>query len=126
MLSSKINILVAEDEEVNFYLLDMWLRDFCTVIHANNGQETIDVFKSNNAIDLILMDIKMPIINGIEAAIAIRKIDQNIPIIAQSAFVMRSETEKILSAGCNEILAKPIRKDQFQKMLIKYIPSLKF
>jgi len=118
--------LVAEDEEVNFYLLDMWLRDFCNVIHAFDGQETIDVFKSNNEIDLILMDIKMPIIDGIEAAIEIRKLDKNIPIIAQSAFVMRAETEKILAAGCNEILAKPIRKEQFQKMLNKYIPSLEF
>lgn len=124
--NEKFTILIAEDEEANFFLLDMWLSEFCEVIHANNGQEAITLFLENTTIDLILMDIKMPILDGISATKEIRTHNNHIPIIAQSAFVMQEETAQILGAGCNEILSKPIGKQKIQEVLNKYLPELKF
>lgn len=122
----KPTILVAEDEEANFMLLEMWLKKHCNLIHAYDGNETIALFNENEQVDLVLMDIKMPYLNGIEATKKIRKTNGRTPIIAQTAFVMEDEKMEILAAGCDEILSKPIRKQQFQELLTKYIPGLKF
>lgn len=121
----KPTILVAEDEEVNFYLLEMWLSDYCNLLHAFNGNQVLELLKKEK-VDLVLMDIKMPYMNGIDATKEIRKKNKNIPIIAQSAFVMQSETENILASGCNEIMTKPIKRQTFQKVLSEYLPQLKF
>jgi len=119
-------ILVAEDEEANFLLLEMWLKKYARLIHATDGNETVELAKTNQDIDLILMDIKMPYLNGIEATREIRKLDKDIPIIAQTAFVMENEKKDILAAGCNEILSKPIRNKEFKGLLSHYISQLKF
>lgn len=122
----KPTILVAEDEEANFLLLQLWLKKYCHLIHANDGKETVEIALENNGIDLILMDIKMPLLNGIEATKEIRKTNKEIPIIAQTAFIMDDEKEEIRRAGCNDIISKPIRREGFKKLLTSYIPSLKF
>ncbi len=119
-------VLVAEDEEANFLLLQMWLKDYCQLIHTQDGNETVKVAQENPGIDLILMDIKMPYLDGIEATKAIRKTDKTTPIIAQTAFIMEDEKQEILNAGCNEILSKPIKREVFKKLLTKYIPHSKF
>lgn len=124
-MQKKPTILVADDEDVNFYLIEMWLGDYCNLLHASDGNKVLNICRSED-IDLILMDIKMPYLSGTEATIEIRKTDQKIPIIAQSAFVMQSETEEILAAGCNEIITKPIRQETFKKVLSAYLPQLKF
>ncbi|MDT0605896.1 ATP-binding protein [Croceitalea rosinachiae] len=124
-VQEKPTILVAEDEEVNFFLLEMWLGKYCNLLHASNGNEVLKMCKSEN-IDLILMDIKMPYLNGIEATIEIRKTDETIPIIAQSAFIMQSETDEILAAGCNEVMTKPIKQQTFKQVLKGYLPQLRF
>lgn len=126
-LDKKPTILVAEDEEANFLLLEMWLKKYCHLIHANDGHETVSIFEAKNKdIDLILMDIKMPYVNGIEATKEIRKANEKIPIIAQTAFIMDDEKEEIRNAGCNEIISKPIQREEFKKLLVNYIPYLKF
>ncbi|PIB29336.1 hypothetical protein BFP77_06630 [Maribacter sp. 4U21] len=122
----KYTILIAEDEEANFFLLEMWLSEFCEVLHAKNGKEAISIFLKNTSVDLILMDIKMPVLDGISATKEIRTHNNHIPIIAQSAFVMQEETAQILTAGCNEILSKPIGKQKIQEVLNKYLPEIKF
>ncbi len=124
--SKKPTILVAEDEEVNFQLLQLWLKKHCNLIHASDGHKTIALAMENTDIDLILMDIKMPYLNGIEATKEIRKTNEDIPIIAQTAFIMDEEREEILAAGSNEIVSKPIQREEFKKLLTKYIPYLKF
>ncbi|MDT0539020.1 MULTISPECIES: hybrid sensor histidine kinase/response regulator [Croceitalea] len=121
----KPTILVAEDEEVNYYLLEMWLSEYCNLLHAYNGSQVLELLEKEK-VDLVLMDIKMPYMNGVEATKEIRKKNKNIPIIAQSAFVMQSEIENILSSGCNEIMTKPIKRQTFQKVLSEYLPQLKF
>ena len=104
----------------------MWLKDYCQLIHTQDGNETVKVAQENPGIDLILMDIKMPYLDGIEATKAIRKTDKTTPIIAQTAFIMEDEKQEILNAGCNEILSKPIKREVFKKLLTKYIPHSKF
>lgn len=118
---SKPNILVAEDEEANFMLLEMWMGKICNIFHAKDGNEAVEIVSNNPDIDLVLMDIKMPYVNGIDATKQIRKSNTTVPIIAQTAFVMDKEQQEILAAGCNEILTKPIKKNDFKILLEKYI-----
>ena len=79
-----ITILIAEDEESNFLLLKTILKKHCNILHAKTGVELLEIYKEQHA-DLILLDIKMPEMNGIDALKEIRKFDQDIPIIMQSA-----------------------------------------
>ncbi|NOR28006.1 MAG: PAS domain S-box protein [Lutibacter sp.] len=111
----KHTILIAEDEEVNYMYLETILVDVlklnCTIIHVKDGREAINFCKTNTNIDLILMDLKMPILNGFKATRQIRKFLPNIPIIAQTAYSTVEDKEKAIEAGCNYFISKPIDKD---------------
>jgi signal transduction histidine kinase/CheY-like chemotaxis protein len=113
-------ILIAEDDDVNFLLLNLWLKNDFNVIRATNGFEAIHLFEKYDTIDLVLMDIKMPYLNGIEATKAIRKTDIYIPIIAHTAYAMNEESVAIKMAGCNEILIKPLLKEDLLKAFARY------
>ena len=117
---SNLTILVAEDEDLNFYLLNMWMRDFCTIVHAMDGLSAVELFKKNPNIDLVLMDIRMPFMNGIEATKKIREFNIHVPIIAHTAYAMNDESKLMLDAGCTDILIKPVKKESFLKILEKY------
>lgn len=118
-------ILIAEDEEINFmYLEVLFEKKFekkCTVIHAKNGKEAVDILKSDDEIELVLMDLQMPIMDGYEATQSIRSISPNLPIIAQTAFSTEHDKNKALNCGCNDFLSKPIQKDDLFNLLDKYI-----
>jgi len=103
---SKKTILIAEDNESNYYLLEMILLGSHNILWAKNGKEAIEIAK-NNSVDLVLMDLKMPVMDGLEATRRIREFSK-IPIIAVSADAY--ETDKIVAfeAGCNGFLQKPI------------------
>ena len=111
-------ILVAEDTDSNFLLVSIILRKEYTVLRAYNGIEAIDVYKKEQP-DLILMDIKMPEMDGLEASRAIRDIDPEIPIIALTANAF--DSHKQIDAGCNDYMAKPIVVGQLTAMIKKYI-----
>ena len=101
-------ILVAEDEEINYIFLDeMISRAGAKVMHAKNGKEAIE-YVHTYPIDLILMDIKMPVMDGYEAATEIRKENAKVPIIALTAYVNSEDMDKAKNAGCNDFLTKPI------------------
>jgi PAS domain S-box-containing protein len=120
----KANILIAEDEISNFLYLEALLEDYpCNVIHAKNGKEAVDIVSNNNSIDLILMDIKMPVMNGFESTKKIRKMNKSIPIIAQTAYALAEDRQNALDHGCNDYLAKPISAEILSKMLRKYIKN---
>lgn len=112
-------ILVAEDTDSNFLLLSIILRKEYEVIRAVNGEEVISKFKEVNP-DMILMDIKMPIMDGLTATKEIRKIDTNIPIIALTANAYDSDKEKAYEAGCNNYMAKPIMTNKLREMISSY------
>ncbi len=114
-------ILVAEDEYSNYKLIEVLLKkNKIKIIRANNGKEAVEQFKTNS-IDLILMDIKMPIMDGLEATKAIRDMNQNIPIIAQTAYAMDNDEKICLESGCSDYLSKPIQPGKLMAMLQKYL-----
>lgn len=115
-------VLIAEDIESNFMFLNFALNiTGINILWSKNGREAIEAFKNNPAIDLILMDINMPILDGYEATRKIKQINQNIPIIAQTAYAMESDKEKVLEAGCDDYLSKPIKIGNLVDMINKYI-----
>jgi signal transduction histidine kinase/ligand-binding sensor domain-containing protein len=115
------SILVAEDEESNFRYIEMLLSQTnVNLLHAKNGNEAIDLFL-NNKLDLILMDIKMPELDGLEAVKEIRKTDTNIPIIAQTAFAMENDEIQSIEAGCSNYISKPIRKEKLLQLMKRYL-----
>lgn len=102
--------LVAEDERTNFEFLKKVLeRNGAKVIHAKNGEEAVKLCEQNENIDLILMDIMMPIMNGYDAAIAIKELNSKIKILAQTALAMEGDAERVLSSGCDDYISKPVR-----------------
>lgn len=102
-------ILVVEDDDVNFKFVETILLENQTqVLRANNGLQAVELCQSINKIDLILMDIKMPEMDGFEATRKIKSFNNQIPIIAQTAFALEEDREKCLEAGCDEHVTKPI------------------
>lgn len=118
-------ILIAEDEFINFLYLKALFENYpFKLIHARNGQEAIKNIKNNNSISLILMDIKMPKINGIEATIKIREFNKSIPIIALTAYALAEDKQKVLDAGCNDYLPKPFDEKTLIEMVEKHSENL--
>lgn len=113
-------ILVAEDNDSNFILITYILRRFYTLIRAKNGAEAVEQ-ASLGGIDLILMDIKMPGMDGLEATRNIRKSDPDIPIIALTANAFESDRENALKAGCTDFLSKPVNSQLCLETIAKYI-----
>ncbi|MGM0508644.1 MAG: hybrid sensor histidine kinase/response regulator [Fusobacteriota bacterium] len=115
-------VLIAEDNKINFLILEENLIESgMKTIHAANGKEAVELFKRHKDIDIILMDIKMPIMGGIEATIKIKKINSKIPIIAQTAYAMLEDKEKILLAGCDGYIIKPIKINRLLEELNKFL-----
>lgn len=108
-LSGK-EILIVEDTYSNFEVLKIMLETIgAKVSYASNGKEAIEIFSKHPNFDLVLMDIQMPVMNGLKTTIQIKKINPNIPVIAQTALAMANEREACYVAGCDEYIAKPIK-----------------
>lgn len=123
---SSFTVLVAEDESNNFFFLKELLHETgVRIIHADNGAKAVEIFGLNPQIQLILMDIKMPVLNGIEATKMIRAIDSKIPIIALTAYAMAGDKENCLAAGCNGYLSKPLIKDDLLSIIELYLRKKK-
>lgn len=120
-MESNSLILVAEDEEYNYLYLDELLNKLgLKHIQAKDGQEAIDICRENENVTLVLMDIKMPVIDGYTAAQKIKEFSPKIPIIAQSAYALEHEREKFRDVF-DDYLAKPINKEIFLMTLRKFI-----
>jgi CheY-like chemotaxis protein len=118
ILSRKINIIIAEDDPASQQLLAYFLEDVSKQIFpALTGTEAVALCRTHPEVDLVLMDVKMPELNGYEATKAIRAFNPEVIIIAQTAFGLSGDREKALAAGCNEYLPKPIDK----KLLLSVI-----
>ncbi|NOU17370.1 MAG: PAS domain S-box protein [Bacteroidales bacterium] len=117
-------ILIAEDEASNYELLIVYLEDLeVNTLWAHDGEEAVSICESNSNIDLVLMDIKMPKMNGLDATSKIRKSYPSLPIIAQTAFVLHGDDEKAFEAGCNDYIGKPIKRRDLHNLLSKYLHS---
>ncbi len=116
------NILIAEDVESNFLYLKAVLSKLnATILWAKNGIEAVEMCDQDNTIDLILMDLQMPEMNGYEATLVLKKKYPQLPIIAQTAFAMSDDREKALDAGCDDYLAKPIKSKDLLAVVGKFI-----
>jgi PAS domain S-box-containing protein len=115
-------ILIAEDEVSNFeYLRILLTKMNITVLQAKNGINAINQCKNNNSIDLVLMDIKMPFLNGYDATKEIKILRPELPVIAQTAYATVADRENAISAGCNDYISKPIRSKELAAILKKYL-----
>ena len=118
-------ILVAEDTEANYDLLAAYLETSgAKTIWVKNGQEALNLMRWNKNIDLIIMDVKMPVMDGLEATREIRKLNHEIPVIALTAFYTKNESDEVRRAGCNEFLSKPVKQKQLFQMVQKYLQKV--
>lgn len=113
-------ILVAEDNDSNYLLMTYILKKHYECLRACNGQEAVDKVESESP-DLILMDLKMPVLSGLEATRLIREKHPTIPIIALTANAFDKDRDEALKAGCNEFLAKPVSGAACLELIAKYI-----
>ncbi|MES2748613.1 MAG: ATP-binding protein [Bacteroidota bacterium] len=115
-------ILIAEDDNINYILFEkiMKQKNF-QIIRAINGKEAVEICLNNPNIDLVLMDIKMPIMNGFEALELIRPIRPNLPIIAQTAYSSAEDKEKIFGAGFTNYITKPLNREQLFDLINLYL-----
>lgn len=114
----KHKILIADDDNISIILLTNNLKEFyADILVARNGQEAIDLFMGSPDIDLILMDIKMPTLNGYEATKQIKAINPKVKIIAETAFAMADDEKRAMEAGCDAYITKPINADKLKRMV---------
>lgn len=116
----KKKLLIAEDTESNYFYLNILLRDKYEISWAKNGQEAVEMYKVKQP-DVILLDIKMPIMDGLEALTALRELDKTTPIIMQTAYAFDQDVEKAMQLGATAYLTKPILKDTLYETLNKYV-----
>lgn len=124
--SREYKILVTEDEEINFLFIKEILSRIsinCKILEARNGKEAVDIFKSK-PVDLILMDLKMPIMDGYEATKIIKSINPNIPIIIQTAYTLEEERERSKDAGCDGFITKPIKIKEFEAVFDRFLKPM--
>ncbi len=113
-----LTILVAEDEIMNFrYMCELLKETGIRLLHAANGEEAVEMCKKRPDIRMVLMDIRMPVMNGFEALKRIRSTNPHIPIIAQSAYISADDRQKTLDAGFNEIISKPFLREELLEII---------
>jgi len=118
----KIKTLIAEDDFTSYLYLSKVLKDSrFQLIHAENGREAVEFVKNTPDIDLVLMDMRMPEMDGFEATQQIKAIRPELPIIAQTAYAFQDEREKILSIGCDDYLSKPIDDNKLKILIKKFL-----
>jgi len=119
-----LNILIAEDDEASEILISRAFRTIGKkILKVRTGVAAVQACRSNNEIDLIMMDIKMPEMDGYEATRQIRQFDKEVIIIAQTAFALMGDSEKAIEAGCNDYISKPINRDELMTIIEKYFKS---
>lgn len=120
-IKRKLKILLAENDEVSVRLINSFISHLSEkLIVAKNGLDAVDLFNKNPDFDLILMDIKMPEMDGYEATRKIRENNKEVIIIAETAYGLKGDRKKAIEAGCNDYIAKPIKKEDFLALINKY------
>jgi PAS domain S-box-containing protein len=118
---ANLTILIAEDDEISFKFLETILSsEGIRLLRTLNGTDTINALRENPHISIILMDMKMPGMSGLDATRIIREFNSEVVIIAQTALAMSGDKEKILAAGCNDYISKPVRRSELLGIIEKY------
>lgn len=117
-------ILIVEDDLFSKTIMECNLKKFnCRVLHASNGKEAVDLCKIRNDISLVLMDLEMPVMNGIDATVEIKKITKNIPIIAVTAYVLKRDKDNCFKAGFDDYVSKPVMINDLIKIFSKHLAN---
>ncbi|MBE0423828.1 MAG: response regulator [Lutibacter sp.] len=117
-----LKILIVEDDVTSEKLLEIMIEDFCkSPLIATNGLDAVRLCKENPDIDFVLMDIKMPDLNGYEATKQIREFNKDLLIFAQTAYALPGDREKSIAAGCNDYISKPYSQSELTGLIEKYI-----
>lgn len=120
-------ILVAEDDESNFKLIKAIIGKKCEIIWAKNGEEMVNNYREyKDKVAAMLMDIKMPVMNGLDATVMIRQEGCTLPIIMQTAYAFSSDRENAMKCGASEVLVKPITLGVLRDCLSRFLPDLKW
>lgn len=121
MTDNSTTILIAEDDDTNYlYMETLLMMEGFKVRRAENGKQAIQAVVEDPSINLVLMDIRMPDVNGYVASMEIKKIRPELPVIAQTAYALSDDRDKVEAAGCDGYLSKPIMKDDLLKTVQKY------
>jgi CheY-like chemotaxis protein len=122
--AGNLKILLVEDEPISLVLLTKLVNRYTSnVLTAVNGKEAIDVCRQNPDLDIILIDIKMPEIDGLEATKAIREFNGNVTIIAQTAYALVGDRELAMEAGCTDYITKPVNAKKLGEMIMRFVPA---
>ena len=122
LFDDKLTILVAEDDQTSELFITEVLSPIAkNLIKVNNGHDVVKSVQENLDIDVVLMDIKMPGLDGYKATSEIRKFNQEVVIIAQTAFGLAGDKEKALDAGFNDYIAKPIKQELLFQLIAKHV-----
>ena len=115
-------ILIVEDSIVSYNLLTKFLKDAkVNFLHASDGEQAVNICKNNEQIDLVLMDIQLPILDGLEATNQIKKCKPGLPVIAQTANAMDDDKPNIIAAGCNDYVSKPINRLELLQKINEFL-----
>lgn len=119
---ARLKILIAEDDEISGLLISIAVKVLCrNILKSSNGIETVEICRNSPDIDFVLMDIKMPGIDGYEATRQIRQFNKEVIIIAQTAYALTGDKEKAIAAGCNDYISKPFGQALLTALMKKHI-----
>ena len=119
-VTKNLTILIVEDEEINWLYLNEILKSRARTLHALNAKMAIEYIKKYPEIDLVLMDIKLPDINGLELTGIIKAINSKVKVIAQTAYALAGDREKAIDAGCSGYITKPIKRQELLNLISLY------
>jgi len=111
-------ILIVDDEQlIHFFYKEIFKETGANLLHATDGRTSVSICKENEDLDIVLMDIHLPNLNGYEALSEIRKFNHDVPIIAQTAFALSEDRDTALKAGFDEYVSKPINKSEVKQII---------
>jgi len=125
--NGKFTILIAEDEIINYMFLSTLLKNINSkleILHAKNGADAVAICNNNANIDMVLMDLKMPIMSGFEATTQIKELRPDLPIVAQTAYSSQKDKQKAFSCGCDDFMSKPIKREVLQAVIDRYLVNM--
>ena len=115
-------ILIAEDEAVSRFLFEKALKKSrANLFFVKNGVEAVEMVKENLEIDVVIMDIRLPLMDGLEATAKIKELIPEMPVIIQSAYAMQSTREEALESGCDDFITKPIKVETLLAILHRHL-----
>ena len=121
-MKNPVTILVTEDVDNNFLLLEQYLSNInVEAIRAKNGMEAVEICKKNEKIVLVLMDLKMPVMDGFEATVRIKRLRPDLPIIAQTAYARETDKIKAFASGCSGFISKPYKKEELISVIREHL-----